>query len=234
VRLLAEPEQARTEEQEAMIQNMVELGFPRTDCIEALRAAYGNPDRAIQYLQAGELPSDPEGQVSPEVEHLRQVLIQNPGALVNIIDQFASQWTPEQVAGVRRDPSALVRHLGLDPDSFPPGLFEQIRNGTAQPLPESVLAQPQPAARVAQQPRGVYGAGPGVGQVPAAAAAPAPQAAAPARPPGAALLDRFSEAEKEAIRGLQSLGNFPLPQVVHIYEACGKDAERAANLLFDM
>ena len=29
------------------------MGFPRAECEAALRAAYGNPDRAVQYLMDG-------------------------------------------------------------------------------------------------------------------------------------------------------------------------------------
>jgi hypothetical protein len=213
-----------SEDQEQTIRMMIELGYPRTDCIEALRAAFGDPDRAIQYLQEGQLPPDPEGAapVDDSLEQLRQIVIAHPSAIVNLIEIFAPQLTPEQNAAHRQNPEGFAAQLGLDPNSFPPGLFDQIRNGTAQPAPQEVFTnfhatQNRPAAAPAQAPQ-----------------APAPAPAAPARPPGQALLDRFSEAEREQIRALQGLGNFALPQVIHIYEASGKDAERAANLLFEM
>jgi UV excision repair protein RAD23 len=37
-------------EREAAIANMESMGFARTDIDQAMRAAYFNPDRAVEYL----------------------------------------------------------------------------------------------------------------------------------------------------------------------------------------
>lgn len=37
-------------ERQAAIANMESMGFPRADCERALRAAFFNPDRAVEYL----------------------------------------------------------------------------------------------------------------------------------------------------------------------------------------
>jgi UV excision repair protein RAD23 len=38
---------------EAAITQLTAMGFPRDQCVAALRAAYGNPDRAVGYLLNG-------------------------------------------------------------------------------------------------------------------------------------------------------------------------------------
>jgi len=109
------PQQAVSAENEAAINELMSMGFPREQCVAALRAAYNNVERAVEYLLNG-IPSNVrppaaggqgEGDGQPlGVEHLRalfnhpqfaqikQLIRTNPQALQPILAQI-SQSSPQ-------------------------------------------------------------------------------------------------------------------------------------------
>ena len=82
------------------------MGFPRDQCIAALRAAYGNGDRAVDYLLNGipenNPPPPPQSssnlmsslQNLPQLDQLRTLLQNDPSSLPQILAQI-NQTSPE-------------------------------------------------------------------------------------------------------------------------------------------
>jgi UV excision repair protein RAD23 len=85
----------------SMIEMIVSMGFDRKDVEAAMKAAYNNPDRAIEYLTTG-LPEPPRASAAsnpseqqfrqlmqdPQFLQLVQVVQQNPAALQHIMQQL--------------------------------------------------------------------------------------------------------------------------------------------------
>ena len=79
------------------------MGFPREQCVAALRAAFNNSERAVEYLlngiPAGGAQGAPGGQGAqalqalselPQFEMIRQAVQQDPNALPIILEQLAT------------------------------------------------------------------------------------------------------------------------------------------------
>lgn len=79
------------------------MGFPREQCVAALRAAFNNSERAVEYLlngiPAGGAQGAPAGQGAqalqalselPQFEMIRQAVQQDPNALPIILEQLAT------------------------------------------------------------------------------------------------------------------------------------------------
>jgi len=79
------------------------MGFPREQCVAALRAAFNNSERAVEYLlngiPVGGAQGAPGGQgvpalqalsELPQFEMIRQAVQQDPNALPIILEQLAT------------------------------------------------------------------------------------------------------------------------------------------------
>eukprot|EP00919_Chromeraceae_sp_WS-2016_P002416 GHVR01005852.1.p3 GENE.GHVR01005852.1~~GHVR01005852.1.p3 ORF type:complete len:102 (+),score=11.08 GHVR01005852.1:1858-2163(+) len=98
------------------------MGFTREKCIQALRAAFNNEDRAVEYLING-IPEKPQQQIptgemgaqvlaglvnNPQFVQIRNLIRSNPAALQPVLQQIA-QTSPQLYNLISQNPEAFER-----------------------------------------------------------------------------------------------------------------------------
>ena len=196
------------------VAELMAMGFEHDQVVRALRAAFNNPERAVEYLFSGipELPADisaaqpranPQQQATaprnaaqfpqgggeagglPSAQELQAALAQNPALL-----------------------GALVQQL-------PPELLQQLAGaaggqGNVQQQLLQLLSNPQALQALLQ----VLAQGGGGGAA------------------GGQNVIQVTEEEKAALDRLQGMG-FPRQQVIEAYFSCDKNEDLALNFLLD-
>lgn len=194
----------RGEELEKTLQEMQSMGFPRDECMRALRAAFYDPNRAVDYLLNG----------IPEEAQMQQ---QQPGTT------SASGAAPGGGAGAGSGTGAegvdlsafqnnpmmndLRQRLARDPQ-----FMQTFLAGLAQSHPQVFQAISQNPDMLRQLLMGGGGDGGEEND-----------------PPGTI---RVTPEEKDAIERLAGLG-FPKHRAIEAFFACDKNEEWAANYLFE-
>ncbi|KMQ92671.1 uv excision repair protein rad23-like protein b protein [Lasius niger] len=217
------------EDYNTMVNNIMDMGYERDQVVQALRASFNNPDRAVEYLLTGipaqlfeDPPEDPpEAQeqlqdqsqdplaflrMQPQFQQMRQVIQQNPQLLNNLLQQIGST-NPALLQLISQNQEAFVRMLN-EPVEPATGAGARVL-----PAPGGDLVS---AARAAAAAAGgaVNGGGAGTG---AAAGV------------GSGLI-QITPQDRDAIERLKALG-FPEHLVVQAYFACEKNENLAANFL---
>lgn len=229
-------------ERDAAIANMESMGFPRADIDRAMRAAFFNPDRAVEYLLTG-IPESALQEQSQAAQARAPTSPQpatggNTGATpapsggdepINLFEAAAQAGQNRGGSGGARSGSAGAGGA-LNANSL-----EFLRNNPQfQQLRQVVQQQPQMLEPILQQ----VGAGnPQLAHMIAnnpeqflQLLAEDADEDAPL-PPGAQAIS-VTEEEREAIERLCRLG-FERDLVIQAYFACDKNEELAANFLFD-
>lgn len=218
---------------------LMEMGYDRPEVEKAMRAAFNNPDRAVEYLltgipehilreqaqsqQAQQAPGTPSPAPSQGQQQQQQPQSQAPPARSGNLFEAAAQQSGGLAQAGATTPSAAqgaqsLEFLRNDPQ------FNQLRQLVQQnpQMLEPILQQlaasnPQLATLITSNPEQFLEllAGGEDG----------------ALPPGAQQIQVTPE-ENAAIGRLQALG-FSQEMVVQAYFACDKDEELAANYLFD-
>ncbi|QIX01808.1 hypothetical protein AMS68_007325 [Peltaster fructicola] len=222
-------------ERAAAIANMESMGFPRDQIDRAMRAAFFNPDRAVEYLLTGIPASAQQEQAAPapsanpaSVPSTRAAApaqSEESGEAVNLFEAAAGNRaaTATATGGETRSTAANLDFLRSNPQ------FQQLRQVVQQqpqmlePILQQVAAgNPQLAQMITQNPeefmRLLAEDGDGEeGDV--------------QLPPGLQQLV-VTEEERDAIERLCRLG-FERDMAIQAYFACDKNEELAANFLFE-
>jgi len=215
------------EEYNAMVQNIVDMGYDKSQVIAALRASYNNPERAVEYLLTGIPPSLGEGEDSlPVVPSPASTAPSNPTAGESTTPAAQAAPTTPSSETASDNPLDFLRNqemfhqmrqlLQRDPNMLN-AVLQQL--GQSNPELLQLISQNQEAfIRMINEPEA--GASPGSG---------------PAAGMGGVSEDlpgmiQVSQQDKEAIDRLKALG-FPEHLVVQAYFACDKNENLAANFL---
>lgn len=192
------------------IQNLMEMGFERSQVEQALRMSFNNPDRAAEYLLSGNIPTEepqpttetteqqpPETQqtASLDSESLRSLSSEELVHLLSTFPQF------QQLRALRGNSAALTQLMQQLSYSYPE-LINAIQENESAFL-DFVNSDPDPSAEA--------DAAPGGGRQ--------------------HHIIRLTEEDKNAVDRLKALG-FPEDEVIQAYFACEKNEDLAANLLF--
>ncbi|KAL7912917.1 XPC-binding domain-containing protein [Trichoderma velutinum] len=215
------------------IANMEAMGFERTQIEAAMRAAFNNPDRAVEYLLTG-IPENVQQEQQqqranpPQAAPAAAAPADDDGG-VNLFD-LAAQRRGGPAAGGAPAASAAAAAAAADL-----GNLDFLRhNAQFQQLRQVVQQQPQMLEPILQQ----LGAGnPQLAQLIASNPDQFLQLLGEDAeddvplPPGAQAIS-VTEEERDAIERLCRLG-FDRDQAIQAYFACDKNEELAANFLFD-
>ncbi|GAB1863683.1 UV excision repair protein RAD23 [Camponotus japonicus] len=214
------------EDYNTMVNNIMDMGYEREQVVQALRASFNNPDRAVEYLLTGipaqlfeDPPEDPPEtqeqlqeqsqdplaflRMQPQFQQMRQVIQQNPQLLNNLLQQIGST-NPALLQLISQNQEAFVRMLN-EP-------VEPTTGAGARVLPTSGGGVASATAAAAAG--GAVNGGAGTG---AAAGV------------GSGTI-QITPQDRDAIERLKALG-FPEHLVVQAYFACEKNENLAANFL---
>ncbi|KAM7368903.1 hypothetical protein PAMP_013207 [Pampus punctatissimus] len=218
---------------DAMVTEMMLMGYEREQVVAALRASFNNPDRAVEYLLTG-IPGRDQGHAAgpdavvppvsgaPTVSTGGITVPANTGSSPsagggNPLSFLRNQPQFHVMRQLIQQNAALLPALLQEIGRENPELLQEISNHQEQfiqmlnePNPENV-----PAGGGGDGAGGVGGAGGMVGD-----------------PPGGSHMNyiQVTPQEKEAIERLKALG-FPEGLVIQAYFACEKNENLAANFL---
>ncbi|GMM45220.1 Rad23 protein [Pichia kluyveri] len=236
---------------ETAIQNIMAMGFERSEVERALRAAFNNPDRAVEYLLSGiPLPAEPAEEPVQEAAPAATTGAETTEATADATTTEATTETPAPItttsstaSGNLFEQAALAASNGASPQEG--DMMSQVRDILqSQPeMAEVVLQQlaasnPQMSQLIQSNPEAFLRYITEGDQNALAQALGIPpeyiESAEGEEGEGESneLRIPVTEEENSAITRLCELG-FERNLVIQVYFACDKNEEMAANLLFN-
>jgi len=213
-----------------MVQNIVDMGYEKSQVMAALRASYNNPERAVEYLLTG-IPSS-IGESEESLPVVPTPAATDPSVPPNIPAEGSDPPAPHAAATTPSSEPAADNplHFLRNQEMFhqmrqllqrDPGMLNAVLQQLGQSNPEllQLISQNQEAfIRMINEPDS--GVAPGSGPTSGMGGVSEDM-------PG---MIQVSQQDKEAIDRLKALG-FPEHLVVQAYFACEKNENLAANFL---
>lgn len=243
---------AQGDDREATIQNIMEMGYERPQIEEALRAAFNNPHRAVEYLLTGipeslqrhtdQSASAPVGESTTNTTHDHEEEHDHDhegeeGQGENLFEAAAAAAQGEggNAAGGAGGAEAGAEDLGEDNQMRLLRTALQTNPELIQPLLEQLAASnPQVAALIQQDPEGFIrsflGSGDDMGFDFEEGEGEGVEGAGQGNEPETVRI-ALTEQDESAINRLCELG-FDRNLVIQVYMACDKNEEVAADILF--
>ncbi|KAL6766361.1 RAD23 [Auxenochlorella protothecoides x Auxenochlorella symbiontica] len=236
---------ARGSELEAKVAAIVDMGFPREEVQRAMRAAFNNPERAVEYLMSGipaglgdeERPAAPTsspapGSATPAPAPAAPFDMFAPGAAeaapgaAGPLDFLRSNQQFQMLKAMVQQNPALLQPMLQELGRNNPALLEQINANQAAFL--AMINEPSAAGgadleTLVQQLAGEYEGGEGGGEAMDEGDVP----------PGANVVEvHLSPEEVEAVERLVGLG-FDRQVCLEAFLICDKNETLAANYLLE-
>ncbi|KAF2672488.1 UV excision repair protein Rad23 [Microthyrium microscopicum] len=232
-------------ERAAATENMEAMGFPRDQIDRAMRAAFFNPDRAVEYLLNG-IPEHLQREQAPAAAATQAPAARAPAATTETATAPADLASDEPInlfeaaealgrGGPRQGAGAAAGAGAGAGGAVPAGTLDFLRNNPQfHQLRTLVQQNPQMLEPIMQQ---LTQGNPQLAQMITNRPDEFLELLAEdegddaALPPGAQVVS-ITEEERDAIERLCRLG-FERDLVIQAYFACDKNEELAANFLFD-
>uniref|UniRef100_A0A3B4ZL76 UV excision repair protein RAD23 n=1 Tax=Stegastes partitus TaxID=144197 RepID=A0A3B4ZL76_9TELE len=211
-------------EYEAMLTEIMSMGYERERVVAALRASFNNPHRAVEYLLTG-IPSSPVQESNPPA----QAPASGPTEAPSLAEGRppSSLWSKintisgNPLAFLRTQPQFLHMRQAIQQNpALLPALLQQLGRENPQLL-QQISQHQELFIQMLNEPVGEGGDAPEVGEMGAAGEEGAP-----------VNYIQVTPQEKEAIERLKALG-FPEALVIQAYFACEKNENLAANFLLN-